>query len=146
MWGKPPSWGRANRRQQLSIGLRLRRSEKCIAKQLATLIDSRIDRPIRWRRLYTAPQRRGSRPEIDTWFRINCAIGDAEGLRQATAVASSVKSTHWVIADGVTRVLVGWDLNQLSEAHPSRAVGLLRGLFAHRRVVGPPAGLSRGSI
>ncbi|CQD24546.1 hypothetical protein BN1232_06254 [Mycobacterium lentiflavum] len=142
-WRTPPPWGPVTRRQHLLIGLRLRRHERHIAKAIAALADSRSGQRVRWQRVYTAPQQEASRPEIDTWFRINCAVGDLEGLRQASTVAPMVKSTHWVIADGVTRVLVGWDLTQLSEEGAARAGrGLLRSMFGYPR---PHAGSRLGT-
>lgn len=130
---KPPPRGLVTRRQHLLISARLGSRERRIAKELAALVDSPSRHALRWQRVYTAPQREESLPEIDTWFRIDCAVGDLEGLRQAGTAAPGVKSTHWVIAHGVTRVLVGWDLTQFSQPGSTGAChGLLRSLFNDR--------------
>lgn len=134
-WRKPPPWGPVTRQQHVLLGLRLRRHERRIAKNIAALVDSPSEHAVRWQRVYTAPQREAGLPEVDTWFRIDCAVGDLEGLRQASTAAPRVKSTHWVIADGVTRVLVGWDLTQLPDV-----VTAVRGHRLARRLLGHPRG------
>lgn len=132
-WRKPPPWSPVTHQQHVLIGLRLRRHERRIAKELSTLVDSPHQHTVRWQRVYTASQRESGLTEVDTWFRIDCAVSDLEGLRQASAVAPRVKSTHWVIADGVTRVLVGWDLTPTSEAATAGAGHrLVRRLFGRR--------------
>ncbi|VBA62310.1 hypothetical protein [Mycobacterium attenuatum] len=133
-WHRPPTSTPVSRQQHVLISLRLRLRERRIAKELAALVDSPNHQPVRWRRVYTAAQPTASPPEIDTWFRIDGAVGDLEGLHQASTVAPAVKSTHWVIADDVTRVLVGWDLTQLcAGATPRARRGLLRRFFRDRR-------------